>query len=302
MRIMFLACVLATAACGNVVDSNTMVDAKAGTCGDSNQDPGEACDSGGVNTSACDKDCTLPVCGDGVFNSAVEECDDGNTTDDGNGCDNLCRKNAVCGDTIVQSFFEACDDGNQTGSDGCSADCKQAVVSLIPVSDRGGGDFNNDGVFDAMNQETSTGEAIAWVDPEQRRIAFEVDTRALRSTHMVQSAQFTFSKCCLSGQATVQLHGYFGNGAVELADFTQDGLITDFLAADMSPGSLDVKSFVQNVVDQQRPYAGFLLRLATLPTSLFNLGVQTSNNADPLLRPRLSLVYCVDADNNATCD
>jgi cysteine-rich repeat protein len=208
----------------------------------------------------------------------------------------------VCGDNIVQAFFEACDDGGQVDNDGCSADCKQAVVSLTPVSDRGGGDFDNDGVYDALNQETSTGEAIAWTGTEERRIAFEVSTSLLHPTFRIESAHFAFFPCCLSGQATVQLHGYFGNGAVELADMIEEGLIDEFLAADESARSLDVQAFMQGAAGEQWPFTGFLLRLAAQPSSFFNLGVPTSNNADPNLRPRLNLVVCVDADRGGECD
>jgi cysteine-rich repeat protein len=305
-----LLALLSTASCTTVKrefdtdasDAGVDVDAAAGTCGDGQVDPGEACDTSGVSTAECDSDCTAPACADGVFNPAAEECDDGNATDDGNGCDALCRRNSVCGDMIVQPLFEACDDGGQADGDGCSASCKQAVISLFPVSDRGGGDFDNNGSYDALNQESSTGEAIAWTGTEERRIAFEMSTSLLHPTFRIESAQFAFFPCCLSGQATVQLHGYFGNGAVELADMTEAGSIAEFLAADESARALDVQAFMQGAAEEQWPFTGFLLRLAAQPSSFFNLGVPTSDNADPNLRPRLNLVFCVDADRNGTCD
>jgi len=38
---------------------------------------GEVCDTGGAS-AACDPDCTLPECGDGLVNMAAgEQCDDG---------------------------------------------------------------------------------------------------------------------------------------------------------------------------------------------------------------------------------
>jgi cysteine-rich repeat protein len=86
-----------------------------------------------------------------------EACDDGNTVDDGNGCDAQCQKNAVCGDRVIQTQFEACDDGNQASADGCSADCKQAVVTLGVVSDRSGTDSNANGTVDFLGGEDSTG-------------------------------------------------------------------------------------------------------------------------------------------------
>lgn len=42
------------------------------SCGNRIFDPGEACDTGGVDTEGCDFDCTLPRCGDGHFNQQSE--------------------------------------------------------------------------------------------------------------------------------------------------------------------------------------------------------------------------------------
>lgn len=47
------------------------------TCGNGLRDLGEVCDTGGAS-AACDPDCTLPECGDGLVNMAAgEQCDDG---------------------------------------------------------------------------------------------------------------------------------------------------------------------------------------------------------------------------------
>lgn len=60
-------------------------------CGDGilNTTSGEACDTV-VATAGCNLDCSLAVCGDGKVGKA-EDCDDGNTTDDGNGCSADCH-------------------------------------------------------------------------------------------------------------------------------------------------------------------------------------------------------------------
>lgn len=124
-------------------------------CGDGvlNRTAGELCDTI-VDTEACDaSDCTSARCGDGYVNSAVEQCDDGNAVDDGNGCSAMCRLNrcgdsvvqsgeqcdaggasaacdadctlAVCGDYVINAAAgEQCDDGGTQGADGCSADCQ----------------------------------------------------------------------------------------------------------------------------------------------------------------------------------
>ena len=88
-------------------------------CGDGQQAANEVCDEGG-DTANCDSDCTLVVCGDNHFNSAVEECDDGNNLDT-DACVNIggVCKNFTCGDTFVNAGVEDCDDGNQVNTDAC---------------------------------------------------------------------------------------------------------------------------------------------------------------------------------------
>ncbi|MDH5718925.1 MAG: Ig-like domain-containing protein, partial [Spirochaetia bacterium] len=116
---------------GNTVDDGNGCDASCQTnnvCGDSIlQSLYEACDDGNTITESCaygETSCTVcdascnsvagavsGYCGDGTMNG-TESCDDGNTVDDGNGCDASCQTNNVCGDSILQSLYEACDDGN----------------------------------------------------------------------------------------------------------------------------------------------------------------------------------------------
>jgi cysteine-rich repeat protein len=121
------------------------------TCGDGTPGDGEDCDPGDVETPACDLDCTIPLCGDGLRNAAanelcdtiadsfacdddctlpvcgdghlnpnLEDCDDGNIPDTGNGCSTMCKANNVCGDSIVQDAVEECDPPGPT----CTANCR----------------------------------------------------------------------------------------------------------------------------------------------------------------------------------
>lgn len=98
------------------------VDCTPVQCGDGlvNHAAGEACDSV-RETRGCDIDCTLPVCGDGRFNRALEDCDDGNVTADGNGCSAECKFNNTCGNGAVEALVEQCDTGGNTVA--CDADC-----------------------------------------------------------------------------------------------------------------------------------------------------------------------------------
>ncbi|MCF7844836.1 MAG: DUF4215 domain-containing protein [Kiritimatiellales bacterium] len=64
-------------------------------CGNGTIEGAEECDNGSNNSdtvpNACREDCTDPICGDGITDSANgEDCDDGNTTN-GDGCDSECQ-------------------------------------------------------------------------------------------------------------------------------------------------------------------------------------------------------------------
>lgn len=101
------------------------VDCTLRQCGDGlrNTAAGEECDTV-LDTLVCDADCTLPVCGDGHLNGEVEDCDDGNATDDGNGCSAQCKWNNVCNDGTLQSIVEQCDTAGFSAT--CDDDCTLA--------------------------------------------------------------------------------------------------------------------------------------------------------------------------------
>jgi cysteine-rich repeat protein len=80
----------------------------------------EDCDRGPGNSSTCDSDCTIPICGDGHFNPAFsEDCDEGGDHVD---CDGDCSE-VECGDGYFNPEAEECDDGNDDDGDGCESDC-----------------------------------------------------------------------------------------------------------------------------------------------------------------------------------
>jgi cysteine-rich repeat protein len=62
-------------------------------------------------------------CGNGMVEPGLETCDDGNTTDDENGCTVSCQATNVCGNGIIESGVETCDDGGTANGDGCSDSC-----------------------------------------------------------------------------------------------------------------------------------------------------------------------------------
>src|SRR6185437_5280761 len=124
---------------GNGSDGDDCVACKLARCGDSFIDVSghnaEACDPGSAGqTSACNANCTIPSCGDGIVNSAFapdgthgEQCDNGASGNNDNAdCTSMCQRN-VCGDNLKDSLgpnhIEQCDDGNTTNGDGCEGNC-----------------------------------------------------------------------------------------------------------------------------------------------------------------------------------
>jgi cysteine-rich repeat protein len=64
------------------------------------------------------------VCGDGVVQAPLEQCDDANQ-DNTDACLNTCL-HSTCGDGFVQLPHEHCDDGNQDDADACPGSCLPA--------------------------------------------------------------------------------------------------------------------------------------------------------------------------------
>jgi cysteine-rich repeat protein len=93
----------------------------------------EECDDGNLsNNDACLVTCLKATCGDGfVHSDASDPGDDPKNLeecDDGNDVNtDLCTtkcKNAVCGDGYVLAGVEQCDDGNKNDNDTCPSTCK----------------------------------------------------------------------------------------------------------------------------------------------------------------------------------
>ena len=97
-------------------------------CGNGKMERGEACDDGNKeNTDSCTDKCKMASCPDGYVQGA-EECDDGAETST---CNLNCTM-AVCGDGVLNSSAgETCDDGNVVASDGCDASCKLECLVFV---------------------------------------------------------------------------------------------------------------------------------------------------------------------------
>jgi cysteine-rich repeat protein len=125
------------------------IDCTKPACGDGlrNAAAGEECDTG-TESATCDADCTLPVCGDGHVNRTLEDCDDGNAADDGNGCSADCKFNNVCGNGIIERAVEQCDPGTATDTPTCDSDCTTVLCGDGHVNHAAGEECDNGASFD----------------------------------------------------------------------------------------------------------------------------------------------------------
>ena len=106
-------------------DSARPVDARVARCGDSILDPMEGCDDGNLESGdGCSDMCRREAyCGNGMLET-TEVCDDGNNHS-GDGCRSDCLSTEECGNGIRDVVVgETCDDGNVIDGDGCSATCR----------------------------------------------------------------------------------------------------------------------------------------------------------------------------------
>lgn len=113
------------------------------SCGNGVVDAGEQCEPAvpGTPDAACDIDCTLPVCGDGLTNGyalntavgdgvSVEQCDEGEAgqVQDAATCDADCTE-VVCGDGHHNATIEPCDDDNDVEVDACTNACQPTLLA-----------------------------------------------------------------------------------------------------------------------------------------------------------------------------
>ena len=98
---------------GNTINDDACSNAcKQNFCGDgiTQAGRGEQCDDGNtLSGDGCTSNCKKEFCGDGISQPG-EACDDGNTVDDAT-CLGNCSKVPVCGDGVTDGTVEQCDSG-----------------------------------------------------------------------------------------------------------------------------------------------------------------------------------------------
>jgi cysteine-rich repeat protein len=87
-------------------------------CGNGRTDLGEICDDGVQNSdrpnASCRTDCTLARCGDGIVDTPLEQCDDGNTIDK-DGCSSVCLPERTAPNTTLPAQVVELPFGDTTG-------------------------------------------------------------------------------------------------------------------------------------------------------------------------------------------
>jgi hypothetical protein len=151
------------------------------SCGDGILDPGEQCDLGDANAddAACTTRCTRAVCGDGLVEAGVEQCDLGTGNGDAyGGCLPTCTFGPRCGDMVLQPDHEECDHGPEGGV-ACDAACHRAARRIFVTRDTFAGDL---GGLDGADLACRLAAATAGLaDPTRFRAWLSDDTGSPQS-------------------------------------------------------------------------------------------------------------------------
>jgi cysteine-rich repeat protein len=137
-------------------------------CGDGVVEGDEECDDGNESNNDACMNCVVAVCGDGIIQDGVEECDTGPNIGDDQACTSECLAN-VCGDGH-HGPGEGCDDGNDIDGDECTNECKTPDCGdgvLDPVEDC---DDGNDDDADACLStcvDASCGDGHVFAEEEE---------------------------------------------------------------------------------------------------------------------------------------
>jgi len=161
-------------------------------CGDGLVQTGvELCDDGERNDELgpCTPWCEPPRCGDGVI-QPLEECDDGDDNkleaDGSGGCSTACTELPRCGDGLQQAPWEECDDANDEDTDACTNTCKLAAcgdgIIQAGVEECDDGNTKDDDACLSDCSPAACGDGIVQAGVEECDDGDDVETDACLST------------------------------------------------------------------------------------------------------------------------
>lgn len=156
---------------------------------------------------------------------------------------------------------------------------------IYPTADGYGVDRPPFGPFDAL----VLGGVLNVSDTQNLRevAALEFLLPDLGPGSVVESATLTLTALGAFGGPVVQVHGYAGDGVIDLGDLDASNLLAATgPIAGAGAVALDVTAFVRSLAQGGMPYAGFVLRTATPDSSVTFYAVE---EADVGLRPVLDV-------------
>jgi hypothetical protein len=140
---------------------------------------------------------------------------------------------------------------------GCAVSNASAqTITLIPVEDATGTGTSASGPITSIGPLGNFNIEAYAEDPfGMQRLAMEFDITSLPPANQIGSA--TLSWVHYFGAGTFDVHGYAGNGLIEVADMNLSNVL---LPAVPVPGwiAMDVTAFVKGLVTSGESYAGFM--------------------------------------------
>ena len=181
----------------------------------------------------------------------------------------------------------------------CPLSALSATLSFSPITDRGGSDLDNDGIYEDIEIESLEYSRVSDrnYDPHSKRVAMEFDLGFLTNSNInINSAQFVFSATSYTnGDGGLEVHGYYGDGVITGDDMT----VTNFIGGPFRPRdinsdnrrhTLDVTSMFDSISGSD--YLGFRFGLYHDYDNFF-INVNTKEASDPFYRPTLLVDYTV---------
>ncbi|HJS17829.1 MAG TPA: hypothetical protein VJ785_03720 [Anaerolineales bacterium] len=130
------------------------------------------------------------------------------------------------------------------------------------------------------------------------RTAFEFSLSSFPPGSVITSARLTLLLSNFEGTRAIEVHGYAGDGSVQLSDFALNGRVA---TASVGPGgtqtlNIDVTPFVAELVENGRTFAGFTVREDPPNTSNFGVMRLEGLPGSPVLSVESSTAQRVDID------
>jgi hypothetical protein len=168
---------------------------------------------------------------------------------------------------------------------GVGGQARADLVLISPTDDRGyqsnGTAFPDNDVF-----------LRVFGDSTYYRAALEFSLSGVTAGATINSATLFLSDRGTSTNATIQVHGYSGDGVVTFSDMSANNQIASFntAAGTSADYNLDVTSYVQSLVNGSGAYGGFLLK-SSVEGSFNGADIASSEYSIADYRPTLTIDF-----------